>query len=250
MNRKPQADRPNIDSDALDVSRLLEQLGMSVEFVPRCDTKSCDLRAWDEHERYLVEVKAFHNPETTKTGSSFLLRQRSHIDTVRDRTAKGNKQLRATASRYEDALRLQAWIRRSPYAPEVHQMILGALYGARLVLQTDADGRDSQNVCLYFSHSDFFKYWDRLDGVIVLDSGRGELHLNDHSDHFVRIQQSLLAQAFLQKKALRDAITIGNERGYLIADCDVDRNDGAAVCEYLERKYRLKRVISMFSLGF
>lgn len=251
MTGELESDHATTDPDTLLVSEILTRVGICVRFIPRSNEQTCDLRADDGHEQYFIEVKAFHRREETNTRKSrFLIREKSLIGIVRDRTAKANRQIRATASRDDDGLRLQAWIRHSPYAPEVHHMILGAVYGARMVLQTRTDGRMAPNVCLYFSHSDFFKYRTRLDGVIVLDSGRGEFHLNDHSNRVARARKSGIAQAFLQKNALRDAASLASEWGYLIADCHVDRNNEDAVCQYLERKYDLKRVIRMHSLGF
>ena len=129
-------------------------------------------------------------------------------------------------------------------------MILGALYGARRVAQTVADDSCSLNVCLYFSHSDFFKHRSRLDGVMALDSGRAELHLNDHSPRVARMRASRIALGFSNKNALRDASGVARLHGYLIADCSADRNREDSVCRYLESKYKLRRVVRMHSLEF
>ncbi len=193
-------------------------------------------------------MKSFHDDaaigEAMRKGDIYVGKRSHHrSNTVESAIDDAIKQLRATASTANSELRLIALIARTVYGPDVTaRQILGTLYGIRSVLDGAEPGKSEPAQCLYFSHSAFFRYRRELDGAIVIDDGSVMVCLNDHSRRIQRLRQSGLGFFFAQQGALNDARAL-EERGFLLADCDVDRNDEEAVCRYVADKYGLCHAI-------
>jgi len=149
-----------------------------------------------------------------------------------------------TAREAGDDLRIVALIANSNYGADVTN-ILGTLYGIRKVAG-QKEGTDLARDSLYFSHSAFFRYRHALDGALVLDGTRAEMFLNDYGERLGRLGRCGLARFFHEKRALRDKASF-ERQGFLVADCDADRNDENAVLRHLEQKYKLKKAVCLHS---
>jgi hypothetical protein len=228
--------------DLCTVRRLLEDAGLHVERVPEATIKRCDLRARDDSEGYLIEVKGFHDDEAIgkalrSQGLHDSVSSYDHRNTVEDGIEEAVKQLRETAGGSEKELRLLALLVRTTDTKVTRQQILGAIYGKASLPQR---GTQNHHECLYFNESAFFRNRTALDGAIVIDPPHPAfLWANDHSSRLDRVRRSRVGQFFVEKEAFYDARHWG-DKGFLVADCDIPRNDSAAVIEYLEKKYTLQ----------
>jgi hypothetical protein len=235
------------ENDLFWVRRVLEDAGLRVQPVAATTTKRCDLRAQNEAEQYLVEVKGFHDDEAIgralregklhQTVVSY-----EHRNAVEDGVEEAVKQLRETAGGSDGALRLAALLVRTTDNSNVtRQQILGAIYGK---VSLTFPGAQSLQECLYFAESAFFRYRDLLDAALVIDHCGACLYLNDYGSRLDRMRRSGLGRFLAGHNALYDAERLENE-GMLVADCDVPRRNERALIEYLEKKYNRKGLAPM-----
>jgi len=156
---------------------------------PRSD---CDLRATSgQNDKYLFEVKGFTTP----------MPSRQHYETARtmrnpwrstaleqSKRESITRSTNCTQRRGEgaDELRFVALLVRSKYDPEVvFQQILGRLYGKRSMI-VGPGGPATLLECIYFSHSEFFRCQDGLDGAVVIQSHGAMLFVNDYGQRLDR----------------------------------------------------------------
>jgi hypothetical protein len=245
-------------SDLLEVREILEAAGLRVQRVPEADTKRCDLRARDDREHYLIEVKALHDDaaiaEELRAGRVYYRnRWADRRGKFSRRIDAAVRQLRATANDPVNELLLVALIGRARFWSNVFMsQIVGALYGARTLVDLVAPRTPPKTVgkCLYFSRSAFLEHPAHLDGALIMDDSGAGLCLNDYSDRAQRVRDSRLGQFFSSCGLLHDVVKLERAGGFLVADTDIDRGDEHAVLQYLARKYGLKRPIALRSCAF
>jgi hypothetical protein len=241
--------------DIDEVTSLLAAAGLQVKRVGPEQTKRCDLRSKDDHERYLVEVKAIHDDAAigeALRSSGVYARDRwiSPPGTMSRRIGAAVKQLQETASEGDDELLLVALVGRARFWSNVLvPQIVGALYGARTLVDLTTPPR-AVGKCLYFSHSAFSEHRMHLDGAIIVDASGAGLCVNDHSHRAQRVRDSRLGHFFSSCGLLHDSAKLEREGHFLVADCDIDRSDEHAVLQYVARKYGIERPVSLRSSVF
>jgi CheY-like chemotaxis protein len=239
------------DYDIALVRKFLEKAGCEVERLPAPnDKKYCDLRADDGDEKYLIEVKSFHDDATIQqTLRNGDIHEGEHRHTYRDSVAKeireAIKQLQSTAEECGDALWLVALIARSKNdASFMFNQIIGTLYGVGAITDCGPDGGSRRRRCLYFYDSAFYRHRE-LDGALVLDSKSAVLCMNDYGRRLDRVRQSGLACFLAQHKAFYDMATWERDFDCLVADFKMDRADRPAVLERLKQKYPGRKLLLM-----
>jgi hypothetical protein len=249
-------------SDADDLSfvvRLLESAGLHLERIPTAHTRRCDLRASDTHERYLIEVKGFHDDEAINRNlraGEVYERSRSFdvSSTVDSAIRDAVEQLRKTLDQRKPELRLICLLSRNRIDAEVvRQQIVGVLYGKRSLVPSTIDSREHHE-CLYFAESAFYRHRKCFDVAVIIFSDDSFIFcVNDHSSNRERVQKSMLGRYFTE--AFYDQYRWERE-GFFIADCPFDRGDEQEVRLYVEQKYglgpttlmRFNRHSAMFSV--
>lgn len=94
--------------------------------------------------------------------------------------------------------------------------------------------------CYYFRDSVFYRY-RQLAGVVI-DTVRGrQLCVNNHSNRMNELLRSTFSSVF--GAAVLNPIQMESEGACLIADCDIDRKNTAAVLEYVSRKYQIGQAV-------
>ncbi len=237
------------------VEALLTAAGLRAQRVPPVEAPRCDLAAEDDTERYLIEVKGIHDEEavaaTLRTGEIYDKdRDISRSGSVSDKIEEALHQLRETDNGSHSGLWLVVLIERGPsWSGVIMKQVLSTLYGVRTIADLGPQPGVTRK-CLYFSHSAFFRHRGELDGAIIMDGTGARLCLNDYSERAHRLHDSRLGCFFVHDQSLYDAARLESEGGYLVADCDTDRNDQQAVLQYLREKYHLKRLTVMHSYGW
>jgi hypothetical protein len=193
-----------------------------------------------ERDSYLIEFKELLGDPAELAGARETL-ARGEIAAIgepwtpRNKLAgiakKAKKQVEAAQAPTDFGL---VWFDCSGHDPESQQKRLFAtLYGTTNVY----DIQDSSffKECDYFHNSVFFRWRNELDGAVVMWAEGGALYLNNYSPRFGALRGSALAQAF--KQGVVDPLQLEREGKSLIADCEIDRKDSAAVKHYLGQKY-------------
>jgi len=233
------------EEDRREVRKCLEAAGLRVEDIPEdsvAGSKRCDVFARDASERYLVEVKGFHDDEMIKGKlHNAEVYERDSSDTYRGNVTKeirdAIKQLGSTALHYDDAIWLVALVARSKHDADVmSEQIMGTLYGVAAITDRGPDGVARRRHCLYFSESAFHRHPD-LDGAIVLDAQGVGLYLNDYGRRVNRVRESGLARFLAQHSASYDMAELESRADCLVADFDMDRANREAVLDRLKQKY-------------
>jgi hypothetical protein len=248
--------------DANDLSfvvRLLESAGLNWEHIPTADSRRCDLRANDTEERYLIEVKGFHDDEainkTLRAGEVYERARSFDVsNTVDSAIRDAVQQLQETLDQQRPELRLICLLSRNRIDAEVvWQQILGVLYGKRSLLTSINGGREHHE-CLYFAESAFFRHRKCLDAAVIVSPDDSFIFcVNDHSDNCERVQNSMFVRHFAEALYNRHR---WEQEGFLVADCDFDRGDADSIRRYVEMKYQLnsttlmpfKRHMGIFSI--
>jgi hypothetical protein len=238
----------NDANDLAFVVCLLESAGLHWEHIPTAHTRRCDLRANDTHERYLIEVKGFHDDEAiNKTLRAGEIYERSRFfdvsNTIDSAIRDAVQQLQETLDRRKPELRLICLLSRHRIDAEVAwQQILGVLYGKRSLL-TSTNGSREHHECLYFAESAFYQHRKYFDAaVIVYPDDSFIFCVNDFSDNCERVQNSMLGRHFAEAFYNQHR---WEQEGFFIADCDFDRGDAQSIRRYVETKYQLNPTILM-----
>lgn len=230
--------------------RLLLQLGFEVSKIEECDEPRPDFLARAESDAYLVEVKEKRPDAGESQDRDIALRSGSVFDDsyvlvrqplITRIVSNASRQLTALD---ENAYRIILFVCTGHNAEARVMQIEASLFGSTTVVDwTDENGQSG--TCFYFGHSDFHRYRDRIDGVIVLnaETEQAKLLVNSQSPNYCAFRDSAISRAF--GGAVVDPIALEAE-GCFIVDSDVDRNDKNAVLNYLKTKYDLgQRTIDM-----
>ena len=150
----------------------------------------------------------------------------------------------------EGTLRIIALVIRATDADLIFKQIVSTLYGKRTLLDAtrplDASRPREPLECLYFADSAFYRYRASLDGVMVVhpDGGGVNFWLNDHGNRPHKVRESVLGKFLTQNGALNDVPYL-ERRGFLVADCKLDRNCVSEVIQYVKDKYHLENPMLM-----
>ncbi len=222
------------------VADFLRSAGFQVVLLGERDEPTPDLLATKGH-RFLIEIK------TKEDDPAVLLDRRSRLDagevaggaapftpqnTISRIIKKGSEQLAAYPSERSNFRLL--WLLAVGSDPEgQYEQFRATLYGL-----TNVVGPDDSSLmpCYYLRHSAFYRWRDVLDGAVISTLESGELCLNSHSPRHAELRGSDLGPLFGQ--GVVDPEALEQTGAAYIADCDLDRNDEAAVLQYLLRKYQ------------
>ncbi len=233
------------ENEALVEHLFREHFAMHIEKLPEGREKSSDFCAFDGTNRYLIELKTkYRNPEETsgresqfQTGgtaifSRSLERRSSVTKNISDAVAQiGSSDVGG------EAFRIVFFLLRDFDADERWESILANLYGIESVADWSDEGEAKQ--CYYFYPSDNYRYRDRLDATIIMieDSGKALICLNDYSPKFNIMRKSTLTHHF--GDGVIDPIAMEESGDKWVVRGDVDRSSGASVIQHLREKYSL-----------
>jgi hypothetical protein len=238
------------------VGTLLSAAHITMERVPESTVegeKRCDLHGHDHTDDYLLEVKGIHEDEAMAVdlhndGIYTANKPITDSTTVSDIIDDAVKQLRMTVASGLDGLRIAVLIIRGSLSNKViHDRIFSTLYGLSTIAEVKVP-MGSTHRCLYFSHSSFFKHRENLDAVVIMEGDRAGMCINGFSPRASRARVCRLGHLLAELNLLHDDARL-EAAGFLVADCDLDRNDEGAVMRYLATKYKLTRPTLMHSYG-
>lgn len=231
------------------VKELLENhFGLKVEKIPAGETKTPDFLVQAENEEYLIEVKekeahpelekakekAFQQEELFQVSES--LKTKSVLqNVVRD----GKRQIQAFVT--NEATFRVLWIHCTGvgYDATVEQIITG-LYGSETIVDFSSEDAFS-GICYYFGHSQFFKFKDSLDAVLVSNvKSEVILCLNNLSPRYEQIKNSQLV--LKMEKGVRDPVEEAKSGKAFLVDSEVDRGKPEEVLEFLKMKYKSEKL--------
>jgi hypothetical protein len=227
--------------------------GASAQEIPTSSVEESDWLAELNGFKLLVEEKAkFENPESMQKREDALRSGRVHgqstplvhSNRLSGIVTKARKQLSSTAAKVAPDARI-IWFTGMGFDAEAkHYQFMATLYGSTKLFELD---RRTLRECYYFRNSDFFRYREDLDGAVaafcVGESVTMKLCLNTYSPRYSTLKASPFAANF--PNGLMDPLAEEASGDAYIADTDVDRRDGAAVIQYLEKKYGLNRAMNM-----
>lgn len=236
-----------MDTESL-VKRVLEEhFHFEVEKIPESNKKTPDFLVLDGTNEYLVEVKEKgSNPETIRTrrdafskGEIFRLSESLATKSVLQNVVRdGRKQIDSYATN-QSTFRI-VWIhcRGLAYDATLEQIITG-LYGSETIIHNDVDSIHSR-LCYYFSFSQFYKYRDTIDAVMITgQNGEAVLCVNNHSPRYEQLKKSELVNAM--SVGVRDPINEEIEGRAFLVDGAVDRDNPSEVLFFLSKKYNIDR---------
>lgn len=236
---------------------LEEYLELNVEKIPESDTKTPDFLVTDGEYEYLIEVKekednpdikvaresAFSADELFKISES-LAAKSVHQNVVRD----GQKQIKAYATN-NATLRI-LWVHCTGliYDATFEQLISG-LYGSETVVDVSSKESSCQT-CYYFGFSQFYKYKDSIDAVVVSGvDGTTSVCINNYSPRYAQVIDSMLVKSM--KKGIRDPAAEDRDGTALFVDANIDRKKPGEVLSFLQNKYGIGQyaVMQMRQIG-
>ena len=243
------------ESEAL-VETILSKYGFKVEKIPESDSKTPDFLARDDQETYIIEVKTkFPNPTSTeereacfKSGATYEeTRHMSRQALLTAIVSKAKTQLAAHKAS-SSALQIIWFVAEGHNAAVVLEQLEHGLFGKTIIIDwgSDTPGRE----CYYFSESDFYRYRNQLDSVVLLNktNGKAGLLINDHSERYDRMKASSLAELFRKNGALQDPVELDAQKKAYRVDDTVDRQEPEEVLKYVRKKYSLSERATVLTM--
>jgi hypothetical protein len=226
------------------VSEFLKDQGFSVRKIETSDRKSPDFLVRDSSHTYLLEVKTKYE-DTQKAASDRALMERGGIAVGRETMGRKNSVStvvreagRQLSEGDEEADFRVVWLQAGGRHPSVQfDQLSNTLYGSVDMLDRLSDAPMSP--CYYFTHSEFFRLKDQLDGAVVTDGERVKFCLNAFSERYEALKESKLCRTF--DPGIEDPVAREAAGEAYIADCDFDRGtkEGkAAVLAWVRKKYK------------
>lgn len=217
----------------------LRDMGFSVDLLEeRAGLRTPDLLV-AKAERYAIEVKEKIDDPAMMAEERAILDQGMIADrheywgpknTVARIVESAARQLRAWPEDQRDFSLV--WLHAAGEDAESQwEQFWGTLYGTTSIIEL---GRSTMRQCFYFHESAFFRFRDVLDGAIASNRDRAGVWLNTYSPRAEPLRNSELAAAF---GGIFDPREAERDEEAMIADCEIDRRDEAAVKQYLQRKY-------------
>jgi hypothetical protein len=116
------------------------------------------------------------------------------------------------------------------------EQFINTIYGTTIIIERNSlRSRD----CYFFRNSDFYRYSNILDGAIAAHVSNDQIHLklclNPLSKNYEDLKDSDLAKKF--GTAVEDPVVREVAGDAFMLDGPIDRNDNAALLEYLQSKY-------------
>lgn len=227
---------------------LEEHFKLQVEKIPESDARTPDFLVRDGTYEYLIEVKNKQaNPELKEEmekafsiGEIFGISESLSTKSVLQNVVKdGKRQIEAHVTD-ESTFRI-VWVHCTELAYDATlEQIISGLYGSETLVNFSSDQAVS-GTCYYFGFSQFFKYKNSIDAVMVSGrKGESTLCLNNHSPRYEKLKESALVKAM--PVGVRDPIHEEKEGGAFLVDTDVDRNKPDDVLNYLKGKYNLDKL--------
>lgn len=236
----------------LQVIEILENFGFQeakkIEEENSPGKKMPDIFANDGTDAYLFEVKCKGYSEKI-------------IENIKESIQKGEAFFNVEAIAYKNPM--SSIIKNSvaqlssPAAPEAKFKLLwifisgkntpvqadqfeATFYGIYELMDLDTK---SSKKCLYYLDSEFYRFKDSLDGVVLGNLDGGMLYLNSFSPSYEALNYSFLAKAF--GKGVYDPLREEECGRVYIADCEVPRKERAQTLKYIQQKYGKNRLTEM-----
>ena len=237
-----------MDTEVLIKQVLEEHFKLQVEKIPESGKRTPDFLVFDGRNQYLIEVKGKEaNPEVAQAkeeafsqgeifGISESLGAKSVLQNViRD----GRKQIKSHVT--DDSTFRVVWVHCTGLVYDVIlEQIISGLYGSETVVDFSSDEAFS-GTCYYFGHSQFFKYSDSIDAVMVSgNKGETTLCLNNYSPRYSQFKKSSLVQAM--PVGVRDPVIEDAEGCAFVVDGEVNRGNPGEVLDFLRSKYKTEKL--------
>ena len=229
------------------IKHVLEQnFSLQVEKISESDKQTPDFFAYDCKNTYLIEVKekkgnleknnarkeAFSQDEMFTISEP--LESKNILQNI---IRKGQRQIKAHVT---DELILRiVWIHYTglTYDATMEQIHAG-IYGSEIVAEF---GKSNVVSCYYFGFSQFFKYKDTLDAVMITGKkGEGVLCLNNFSPRYTSLQKSSFVKS-MKVGVIDPNYEEGNGTAFIV-DNDLDRSKPEEVLKYLQKKYKTEKL--------
>ncbi len=237
-----------MDTETLVKRTLEENYNLQVEKIPESDKRTPDFLVRDGINEYLVEVKekeanpalAEEREEAFSKGEIFEVSESLSTKSVLQNVVRdGRRQIKAHVTD-ESTLRI-VWVHCTGLAYDATlEQIIAGLYGSETVVDFSSDEAFA-GTCYYFGFSQFFKYRDSIDAVMVTGrKGEATLCINNHSPRYDQLKESVLVQSM--PVGVRDPIHEEKEGCAFLVDGEVDRSKPNEVLSYLQKKYRTEKL--------
>lgn len=230
---------------------LEEHFGLQVEKIPECEQKTPDFFVHNGEEKYLIEVKEKEsNPEISQgrekalsNGELYEIAQSIEPKTTLANIVRSGKRQIDSFVEDENTFRI-IWVHCSGLAySATKDQILSGIYGSETVVDWGNEGAFS-GTCYYFNESQFFRYRDDIDAVIVsCRNSEVQMCLNNHSPRYQALKSSSLSVNF--KQGLCDPLAQEEYGLAFIVDAPIDRSDTNAVLSFLKEKYNTEKLMVM-----
>jgi hypothetical protein len=236
------------------VARILRDWSFEVdEIVEAVDARRPDLRASSGSELHLVEVKAKEDDAGRDEAiqAAFArgeLFREHHVLAPRNRIAGIVKHASDQLLAHPEAaaaFRLIWFVSTGHKATVFLDQVEATLYGTTNLI--DLDESQWFPKCYFFDNSAFFRWRHALDGAILSSESEAWFCLNTYSERVDQLRSTKLLSHF--GSAVRDPVRFEAEGSAVVADCDVDRKDSAAVLGYLQKKLGRQKLMNM-NLGY
>jgi hypothetical protein len=112
------------------------------------------------------------------------------------------------------------------------------LYGKKHVLDAGVTGSTPKE-CYYFTHSEFFKHADVIDGVFLVKSGYLDLLINDQSPRYDKVINSTFVNRF--QGYITDPVKLECEGKILCVKSDIPRNNEEFVKKFVFDEYGIEK---------
>jgi hypothetical protein len=237
--------------------------GFVVSKIPEADEQTPDFLVKDREHQYLVEVKDKRTNQTLmELLESPLPGDKSLPLGYQNRLAgiirKSVDQLVSYTEAPEifkviwfalNEMTLDKWILRQgepspPFLEKVTQrQLFTTLYGYRDIEGYTQNGTSFKTGCFYFRNSDFFRYRKQLQAVIIHTTEEIVFCINDLSEQYHEFCRTALYHKWqCEGMLIIEPSKMEAERGCLVVDGDVDRNDANLVIHHLVQRYNLRHV--------
>lgn len=237
-----------MDTETLVKRTLEEHFNLQVEKIPESDKRTPDFLVFDAINECLIEVKEKEaNPElgeareeTFSRGEIFeiseaLATKSALQNVVRD----GRRRIKVHVT--DDSTFRVVWVHCTGLAYDATlKQIIAGLYGTETVVDFSSDEAFA-GTCYYFGFSQFFKYRDSIDAVMVTGrKGETTLCVNNHSPRYESFKASVLVQSM--PAGVRDPIYEEKEGCAFAVEGEVDRSKPNEVLSYLKEKYKTDKL--------
>ncbi|CCG97169.1 hypothetical protein MARHY3715 [Marinobacter nauticus ATCC 49840] len=237
-----------MDTETLVKRTLEEHFKLHVEKIPESDKRTPDFLVRDGTNEYLVEVKEKEaNPafgeareEAFSRGEIFEVSESLATKSVLQNVVRdGRRQIKAHVTD-ESTFRI-VWVHCTGLAYDATlERIIAGLYGSETIVDFSSDDAFA-GTCYYFGFSQFFKYRDSIDAVMVTGrKGEATLCINNHSPRYEQLNASVLVQSM--PVGVRDPIREEKEGCAFVVDGEVDRSKPNEVLSYLREKYKTEKL--------